>query len=267
MSAMEGKRWTMSCEIRIMGPKGSQSLREIVEGTGLRRYASKKYKTDVLVNYGLSGEKLRNFYRRFPSAKGMPTINRIVGYSKYRALQLAKRHGIIVPESRLELLKSHKLNDWIEKRFNSQSGYGICQARGRHKLSSKYYQRYIKDRRYELRIHGFNWVDQKNWKVQKRFGKDGEIAWNYRNGGYFSSVYNPTNHQTFVSAMEITSNVLRILNMGFGAADFIVSRDGKLYFIEVNSCPGFQELSKNIYLDAFESLRKMRLKEVLKFAD
>lgn len=257
----------MSCEVRIIGRKGSQSFREIVEGTSLKRYAGNKYRTDVLVNYGLSGERLGTFYRRFPSAKKIPTINRIVGYSKYRALQLVKQEGILVPDSRLELLKRHRLDGWIEKRFNSQGGAGICRARSRHRLVNKYYQRYIRDRKYELRVHGFRWINQKEWRVQKRFGKEGEIAWNYKNGGYFSSVYNPTRYETFMSAIEITSDVLVILGMGFGAADFIVTTDGELYFIEINSCPGFQELSKNIYLDAFESLRKMSPKKINGFTN
>jgi len=256
----------MSCEVRMIGRKGSQSFREIVEGTSLKRYVGKRYRTDVLVNYGLSGERLRDFYRRFPSARGIPTINKLIGYSKYRAIQIAKNNGIVVPESRLDLLKRHRLGDWIEKRFNSQGGIGICKARGKNRLAHKYYQRYIDDRRYELRVHGFRWIDPRKWRVQKRFGKEGEIAWNYKNGGYFSSVYD-TRNDTFSSAIQTTDDVLIILGMGFGAADFIVTRDGEVYFIEINSCPGFQELSKNIYLDAFESLKAMRLKEVLKFTD
>ena len=67
--------------------------------------------------------------------------------------------------------------------------------------------------------------------------------------------------------MKITKEVLETLNMSFGAADFIVSGDGELYFIEINSCPGFQELSKNIYLNAFEELKKCSLKDILKFTN
>ncbi len=255
----------MSCNIRIIGIKGSQSCKAIVDGTSLRRYAGNKHRTDALINYGLTGQKLRNFYSRLPSARDIPMINRSVGHSKLKAVNMVKRHGILVPDSRLELNRSDKLSNWIEKRFNSQSGYGICKARGRRKLAKKYYQRFVKDRKYELRVHGFQWIDPKRWRVQKRYGKQGEIAWNFRNGGHFSTVHN-TDQPTFRKAIKMTGEALGILGMGFGAADFIVDRNGDIYFIEVNSCPGFQELSKGIYIDAFEKLKSMSLKQVLKYA-
>lgn len=248
----------------MMGRKGSKSCSAIIEGTSIRKYVGKRYRTDALVNYGLCGQELRDFYRRFPSARRIPTINKQVGASKLNALNRVKRHDILVPDSRLELRKSDKLDNWIEKRFNSQGGYGICKARGRRKLARKYYQRFVKDRKYELRVHSFKWIDPKRWKVQKRFGKEGEIAWNFNNGGHFSTVYD-TNTPVFRKAIEISNKVLNILGMGFGAVDFIVDRDNNIYFIEINSCPGFQELSKGTYVDAFEKLKSLNLKEVLKY--
>lgn len=256
----------MSCRIRIIGRRGSQSCKAIVEGTSLKRYIGKRYPTDALINYGLCGQKLQNFYSKFPSARSIPTINRNVGASKLNALNRAKQHDILVPDNRLELRGSDKLSDWIEKRFNSQGGYGICKARGRRKLAKKYYQRFIKNRRYELRVHAFKWLDDKKWKVQKRFGKEGEIAWNFSHGGYFSTVYD-TSTPVFRRAIEISNKVLDVLGMGFGAVDFIVDRNNDVYFIEINSCPGFQELSKGIYVEAFEKLNSLSLKEVLRYAN
>lgn len=232
----------------------------------MKRYVGKKYRTDVLVNYGLCGQKLKEFYHRFPSARRIPTINKRVGASKLNTLNRVERHNILVPDSRIELRKSDKLVDWIEKRFNSQGGYGICKARRRVKLARKYYQRFIKDRKYELRVHSFRWIDPKGWKVQKRFGKEGEIAWNFNNGGHFSTVYDVA-APIFRKAIEISNEVLDILGMGFGAVDFIVDRDNNIYFIEINSCPGFQELSKGTYIDAFEKLKSLNLKEALKYTN
>jgi glutathione synthase/RimK-type ligase-like ATP-grasp enzyme len=248
-----------------MGRKGSKSCKAIVESTGLKRYVGRKYHTDALVNYGLCGQKLQNFYSRFPSARRIPTINKAVGTSKLNALNRVKRHDILVPDSRLELRRTDKLGDWIEKRFSSQGGYGICKARGRRKLARKYYQRFVKDRKYELRVHAFKWIDSKKWKVQKRYGKEGEIAWNFSHGGHFTTVYDNT-APVFRKAIQISDEVLDILGMGFGAVDFIVDKDNNIYFIEINSCPGFQELSKGIYVEAFEKLNSMSLKEVLKYA-
>lgn len=256
----------MSCNIRIMCIKGSKSCKAIVEETGIKRYAGKKYPVDVLVNYGLCGSRMHAFYNKFPSARRIPTINRHVGISKLNAVNKVTKHGILVPESRLELKKSDKLDDWIEKRFNSQGGIGICRARGRKRLARKYYQRFVKSRRYELRIHAFKWVDHNKWKVQKRYGKDGEIAWNFNNGGYFSNVYD-TNYKVFQTAIEISDKVLDILDMSFGAVDLIVDIDNQIYFIEINSCPGFQELSKGIYVSAFERLQAMTKKEIIRFTN
>ena len=48
-----------------------------------------------------------------------------------------------------------------------------------------------------------------------------------------------------------------MLNMSFGAVDFIVDKGYNLYFIEINSAPGFTELSECIYVDAFNKLKGM----------
>lgn len=254
----------MNCEIRIMGIKGSHSCREIIEGTSIKRYFGNK-NADALINYGLCGQKLRNYYKKYPSAREIPMINKFVGNSKYRVVCAAKDSGILVPHSRLELPASTDKSLWIEKRFNSQSGYGICKARGKRRIAGKYYQKFVKDRRSELRVHSFKWIDPDKWKVQRRHGKSGEIAWNFRNGGYFSSIYDPMRHKDCREAIDITKNVLSMLRMSFGAADFIIDENGKVYFIEINSCPGFQELSKNIYTNAFEILKGLSTKQVLKY--
>lgn len=255
----------MSCKIRIIPRKGSKACKEIVGGTCLKRYVGNKYKTDVLVNYGLSGQKLEAFYRKFPSARRIPTINKHIGHSKLRVINIAEANKILVPESKLELNRRDKLDEWIEKRFHSQGGFGICKAHGRGRMTSKYYQRFVSDRVSELRVHGFKWISSKNWRVQRRRGEKEEVAWNYSKGGHFSSIRRPLVLKDCTEAMEVTDVILDILDMGFGAVDFIVDANRDVWFIEVNSCPGFQELSKDIYIDAFETLRTMDTRDVLKF--
>jgi glutathione synthase/RimK-type ligase-like ATP-grasp enzyme len=235
-----------------------------VEETSLKRYVGKKYRTDVLVNYGLCGNRLHAFYQKFPSARNIPTINKYIGTSKLKAVNRAAQHGILVPDSRLELRKSDNLPDWIEKRFSSQGGNGICKARGRKPLARKYYQKFVKNRKYELRVHAFKWIRASQWSVQKRFGNQDEIAWNFNNGGHFATIYD-TSMPVFKEAIEISEKVLEILDMSFGAVDLIVDAGDNIYFIEVNSCPGFQELSKGIYTEAFEKLKALPRKEILKF--
>jgi D-alanine-D-alanine ligase-like ATP-grasp enzyme len=50
--------------------------------------------------------------------------------------------------------------------------------------------------------------------------------------------------------------------MSFGAVDFIVDENHEIYFIEINSAPGFTELSEHIYVDAFDRLKKLKKKEI-----
>lgn len=248
--------------IRIVGKKGSKACKNIIEDTSVRRMLNKKNKADTVINYGLAGKNLRTLYRKIPTTKSIPMINRKVGFSKFHVVRLAEKEGILVPKSRASLKKSDDLSLWIEKKTNSIGGIGIRKARNRTAREGKYYQLLIKDRRYELRVHAFGWV--KTWEVQKRYGKNTEIAWNYKNGGHFQTVRN-TNLRIIREAIDVSKKVLSMLNMQFGAVDFIVGDNGKVYFIEINSAPGFEELSRHIYTDAFSELERMTIKQLSKY--
>jgi glutathione synthase/RimK-type ligase-like ATP-grasp enzyme len=252
-------------KLKIIGKKGSNACKAIIKEAGISRYAGSKYKTDALVNYGLTGERLRQYYRKFPSARKIPTINKKIGHSKLRVINIAKNIGILTPDSKLALSKSDKKKDWIEKRFNSQGGYGICAARGKTALKGKYYQKFIDNRLYELRIHAFKWLDTKDYRIQKRLGDKDEIAWNFNQGGRFITVHNHNTYDVFKNAKEISNRILDALNMAFGAADFVVDDKHRLYFIEVNSAPGFSGLSDSIYIDAFKKLRELSKSKILKY--
>lgn len=250
--------------IRIIGKKGSKACKAIVNESGIRRYFGRKTQADVLVNYGLAGKKLDQFYRKFPSARKIPTINSAIGHSKLRVVNMAKQKDILVPDSKLSLSKSDNIKEWIEKRFSSEGGKGICFARGKSSLLGKYYQKFIGNRVYELRVHAFKWIDTEAYQVQKRVGDKDEVAWNFKNGGRFITVNNPNSYRVFKEAKETSNTILDMLNMSFGAVDFLVDTDYKLYFIEVNSAPGFSGLSDVIYIDAFKALKALPKKEMMK---
>ena len=241
--------------IRIIGKKGSKTCKLIVQEAGILRYTGKSNRADFLVNFGLAGNKQTQFFRRFPSARNIPTINKHVGYSKLNVVNKAKHEGIEVSDSKLLLTKADKKSDWIEKRFNSIGGKGIQVAKGKHKMPNKYYQRFVSDRLYELRVHAFLWMN--DYRVQKRTGKASEIAWNFSNGGKFITIHSPKNYKIFEEAIENSSKVLKMLGMAFGAVDFIVTKDYKLVFLEVNSAPGVSGLSDQIYTDAFKKLKQL----------
>jgi len=257
----------MMAIVKLIGKKGSKACKEIRAGADILRYTGKTKKMpDALINYGLPKDRLNAFFRTYPSARNIPVVNRFVGYSKYKVCRRAEDNDIPVPKSKLSLNKKDDKSKWIEKRTNSIGGKGIRMARGKGSISGRYYQEFISERKYELRVHAFLWIPQEEWRVQKRLGSANEIAWNYKNGGHFVSVHNPRSYKTFVQAEEISEKILNMLGMAFGAVDFLVDTNYNIYFIEVNSAPGFSELSKPIYIDAFSKLKDLSSKQLLKYA-
>jgi len=252
---------------------GSRACREIIRGSGISKYQGIKChpfppKIDVLVNYGLAGDRLSHFYKKYPSTRRIPTINKYVGKPKYDVVKEAEKAGIKVPESVLRLEKKSGEKEWIEKKMHSVGGIGIVMIKEGYKgypRRNKYFQKFIKNRLYEIRVHAFKWTE--NWTVQKRLGDNDEIAWNHRNGGVFYTVRHPENFNIFKEAIEVSKKILDLRHMAFGAVDFLVDEDYNLYFIEINSAPGFQELSEDVYVSAFIDLKNMEKKDVLKFAN
>jgi glutathione synthase/RimK-type ligase-like ATP-grasp enzyme len=249
--------------IRIIGRKGNKTCRLIVKDAGIPRFTGGRNRADILVNFGLAGAKRDAFLKRFPSAGRIPTINKNCGYSKLNVVNRAKQEGIEVPDSKLTLSKSDKKGDWIEKKFSSVGGIGIRSAKNKAQMNGKYYQRFVTDRKYELRVHAFLWMDQ--YSVQKRVGDPKEITWNFKNGGTFITVKNP-NHGVFEKAIDTSTKILKDLGMAFGAVDFIVTKDHRLLFLEVNSAPGVSGLSDAIYIDAFKKLRDLSLTQLKELA-
>lgn len=253
-------------ELRIIGKKGSNACKVIRTETGIRNYRLHSTGSiDGLINYGLTGDPLRDFLRSFPKVARLPILNKNIGHSKLSVVRKAEHDGIRVPKSKTSLLASEDKKKWIEKRYNSIGGHGICFARGKGTLDGKYYQEFIPDRVYELRVHAFKWLDKKDWEVQKRHGDKNQIAWNFSAGGHFTTVHNPDSYRVFREAKNITDKVLSLLGMDFGAADFLVNSHYELYFIEINSAPGLGGLSDHIYCEAFEALKNLTKREFTQY--
>jgi len=246
----------------IVGNPKSKAITRIVNSTSLNRYTRN---CDAVINYGLAGTKLNTFIDKHPSFDNKPIINRFIGCNKYRAIKEAEIANILVPKTLLSLSRTNNVADFLTKKFHSQGGIGINHATTKTKLNGKYYQEFINNRRYELRVHGFLWLNVKDWLIQKRFGNAEKIAWNYHNGGRFQSIKAPNVYKIFNDAKELTIKILKMRHMSFGAADFILSNSGKLYFIEVNSAPGFTKLSEDIYVKAFSTLANKANKDIHKY--
>ena len=239
----------------IVGKKGSAAKLTIARETPITLYKKTK-SPDAIVNYGLVGAALT---RALPKnvLTGTPIINKYIGRSKYLSVKDAEQAGILVPESRLSLPASAKLSDWIEKKLHSYQGKGIQQARGRGKIASKYYQKMVKNRRFELRVHAFSWLPVDEWILHKRMGPSDQIAWNFHQGGHFQSVHYPDKYKVFKEAKDVAEKILKIRSMAFGAVDLIVDNDMQVFFIEINSSPGFTEFSAPIYIKAMTALTNL----------
>lgn len=246
--------------VSVIGKSGSKAIKQLVNSTNLIRYNKG---CDLVVNYGLAGDRLRSFVAEHPSLSTKPILNKAVGKDKFSVINDVAALGIVsVPESYRKLPLLSNKSDFIVKKYHSIGGIGIARATTRGALSDKYYQRFIDNRKYELRVHGFMWTGKQDWLVQKRVGSSNTIAWNFHQGGKFITVHNPDSYRIFKEARDITERILRMRRMAFGAVDFIVTDDYRLVFLEVNSAPGFTEVSKPAYVRNFNKLTVMTKREI-----
>jgi glutathione synthase/RimK-type ligase-like ATP-grasp enzyme len=234
----------------------------LIKETGITRYR-KGSVPDLLINYGLAGEKQNKFFTKYAKAKNVPTINARCGINKYKAVKLVKDFGLLAPESKSSLSRTDSLTDWLEKKYNSHCGIGICIAKQKESLKSKYYQKFIKDRVFELRVHAFSWMPEKEWTVLKRLGDKNTIAWNFSQGGHFSTARNSIS-AIAEEARKLSTSILKILHLEFGAIDFIVDNKKNIFFIEINTQPGMTGLSDAIYIKAFNKLKGMTKENIIK---
>lgn len=227
---------------------------------------------DILINYGVGGNRWFEFLRN--SKKSTLDYLRVINpweqLNKFQWIERAKEIGIDSPKS-VQSFKSitGNSNDWIAKPYYSRGGYGITLASENKESSSHYYQQLIKNRKYELRITFFSWVPIKNWFVWKKIMRDedkkNQIAWNHRQGGSFIPIKNP-NGGVFDRIKKASESIIKNSFLSFGASDFIVDRDGKEWFIEVNTSPGFSDdINKERYVSFFKSLLEKNIEEQFQF--
>jgi hypothetical protein len=243
--------------------RGSKTARQVIEETGIPRYR-RGVRPECIINYGVAGERMTRWQRLNPWGARLPMINRDLGRNKLEVVQTMKEF-IPCPDSKTVLSHDDEIHEWLVKPYYSQGGRGIEIATGGRTMGGKYYQKRIVNRKYELRVHAFMWMPVEELKVQKRVGEPDQVTWNHHTGGTFITV-NDTGQRVFQLAQDFSRLVLIKLKMGFGACDFIVDEARNIYFIEVNSAPGAQELSLPIYVGAFRELREKEIEEVVGYA-
>ena len=248
-------------DIRIIGKPKSKAVNRLIKLVPFQKYTKK---CDIILNYGLAGIQFNNFLQQYPSARNKKFINKYCGCNKYVSIKEAENVNINVPKTFIKLAPKYNPNDFIVKKLHSYGGIGIHISKTRRNIKGCYYQEFLHNRKFELRVHAFTWIDKDKWTIQKRIGNKDVIAWNYRNGGKFQYIHYSNKYKVFCKSIEISEKILKIRKMSFGAIDFIVTNNMEVYFLEINSAPGFTKFSENIYVNAFSDLKKLPAKKLNK---
>lgn len=262
--------------IQLLGlgrSKSAASLASLVPMERLnKRFKNGKYSRKihpdpegVIVNYGVQGRHLESFYRRWPMAASIRTINKYMPYNKYATVCEALSLDIPSPPVDSRFWETGFKPGWIYKPFRSRAGYGIERITEANfqtlNWSRGYAQQEIMDRPYEVRVTGFTWMPKEEWgvwKKRKRGEHRNELTWNHEQGGTFVTVNRPLEFRVFREAMEYTDTILRHFSLAFGAVDFILDSQKQLYFLEINTRPGFTRgYSDGPYISAFRALKEM----------
>jgi len=253
----------MKHDIRLIGAKNSHACKEILTDTNIRKLSTNTIiLPDLLVNYGLPYQSIMAILSNSEKLRGIPIINKNARLSKFQVLMTASDIGILIPDSKLSLSLDDNKKEWIEKRIHSIGGLGIRFAGQRGKIPNKYYQRFVRNRVYEARVHAFSWINSKKWVVQKRIGDQREIAWNFKNNGLFVSINKPYEYELYRTTINITKKLMNALKVQFCASDFIICKNKDIYFLEINSAPGFQDLSRQTYISAFNKLQTTKIRDI-----
>jgi hypothetical protein len=231
---------------------------------------------DLIVNYGVQGARLRDYINRYPEFMNHPGrlfINLHMYGNKLDCIR-AVQEDVRCPwstESYAQVLRDGEDN-WIAKPYWSIGGKNIVPAKEYDTYGGPqkcYYQKSLQhERAYEIRVHYFKWMDIDTWFVQKKTHKENNdaLTWNHHTGGKFTSInsserkYSRDAHNkgAFRRAKEATSIAGPLLGYQFGAADFIYTHDGRVFFLEWNLAPGITiDACQEYYYEAFRTLRDM----------
>lgn len=208
-----------------------------------------------LINWGVFGEPRRRYMAKHPQSNRLPMLNRELPGSKYH---IAKIFEDIAPETKRRLEEPE--SGWIYKPFYSAKGRNIHRINdlSRCDWEHGYAQREVYPRRYEVRVAAFGWTDPHTWGFYKKIARDvdkDQLCWNHDRGGTFVKVESPFEYGLFRRCAVHSALILDILQLDFGAVDFIVDGDGQEWFLEINLQPGFsEEYDSNTYLSPFHTL-------------
>lgn len=224
-----------------------------------------KNKNDLFINWGLSSIP---WLTEDISILNEPKSVKLA-IDKVQTALLFREKGIPFPPFCLNLETASSLftrdKDRVFCRTLSKSfqGRGIIVATKPSELVlAPLYTKYIK-KVYEFRVHAFH-SSVIHLQQKKRLSREhleelglnpnGSLIRNYSNGYRFSSNISGISDETLKVIGEVGVGAIRALNLDFGAVDIIVTKDGEVYTLEVNTAPGIDEVSMGQYVKAFSNV-------------
>lgn len=242
----------------------------VKENGQLSQYSSLPETTDILINYGVAGERFRQFISNHDE---LHIINPWVQMNKFQWVNYIDTLNIPTPNSCKNKadIPNDEIDMWIVKPYYSKGGTNIIPVNDYQNTGTHYFQRMILNRKYELRVTFFEWLPKDKWLIWKKIMKEendsDQIAWNHHQGGTFVWVNHPEKYGVFQRALNYTETLMNNSHLSFGAVDFIVDEDFNNYFIEVNTLPGFAtQDNKDRYVKSFQKLLELSVEEINEYA-
>jgi len=259
--------------LHILCKRGSKSSRIVAEGVGINRCFwqnrdGSPRRATRLINWGVYGHTRQLFFRKYPYAQALPMVNFRWPGNKFIVIDELQHLDppIPVPISTHDITQRHWTNThWLYKPNLSAKGDGIFRINDNtaHQCdwSRGYAQQEIRDRRYEVRVTAFKWMSQESWGCWKKVCDDSsQLCWNFDKGGRFVRINDPLEYSLFTRCFDHSARALEALGLQYGAFDFIVDKEGREHFLEVNLQPGFTEdYGADLYINAVRTLNAFSL--------
>lgn len=136
--------------------------------------------------------------------------------------------------------------------LTGHSGKGIVIAETKDQLvNAKLYVTYV-PKQYEFRVHVFRGeVINVQQKKRRNAVPDDEVNWQIRNhkNGF---IYARKDLDVPKNVYGVATEVMDRTDLDFGAVDILVTKKGKVLALEINTAPGLQGSSIELYADAIK---------------
>jgi glutathione synthase/RimK-type ligase-like ATP-grasp enzyme len=116
---------------------------------------------------------------------------------------------------------------------------------------SEFFTRFLpNEREYRLHVVGGKVVRVQRKYLERPEDRRSEFIKNHRNGYVFKAPQRSLRQARLDTAVQ----AVEILGLSFGAVDAIVTPDGTMYVLEVNTAPACAPLTAQAYIDALRGL-------------